>query len=265
MAILAGSNSRSDRTTSVHPHADTAVVLAAHGDRAGERPNATLLGHCVALAELGVFGSVHAGFLKAEPDIEQAIAHARGWGAARLVVVPIFMADGYFVRRILEPRVRAAAGSANYRILAPLGLDPRLADLMCHEAEACALAHDLDPRACRLLIVGHGSEIGPASARATRRAGAVIAKLGRFAVVATAFLEEPEFLADALKSSPQPTIVSGFFSGDGLHAGEDVPTAITDTAADAIYAGSIGRAVAVRTLILSAIDDALGDWHDMMT
>jgi sirohydrochlorin ferrochelatase len=110
----------------------------------------------------------------------------------------------------------------------------------------------------RLLIVGHGSKIGPASAEATRVVANAIEQTGGFGRVETAFLEEPEFLEDALRrDSASPTIVSGFFSGDGLHAAEDVPEAIAETGAVAIYAGSIGKSAQVTGMIRTAISRAL--------
>jgi sirohydrochlorin ferrochelatase len=105
-----------------------------------------------------------------------------------------------------------------------------------------------------LLIVGHGSKIGPASAEATRVVAAAIERAGVFGRVETAFLEEAEFLEDALRrAASTPTIVSGFFSGDGLHAAEDVPEAIAETGASATYAGPIGRSDAVSEIVRGAI------------
>jgi sirohydrochlorin ferrochelatase len=60
--------------------------------------------------------------------------------------------------------------------------------------------------------------------------------------------------------------VSGFFSGDGLHAAEDVPEAIAEAGAnaadgagaEAVYAGSIGTSPALVDLIRSSIAAELG-------
>jgi sirohydrochlorin ferrochelatase len=71
--------------------------------------------------------------------------------------------------------------------------------------------------------------------------------------VTTAFLEEEPFLEDALRASPAPTIVAGFFFGDGMHAGDDVPEAIEETGANAIYTGPIGNSPAIAPLIAAAL------------
>ena len=90
-----------------------------------------------------------------------------------------------------------------------------------------------DPAASRLLVVGHGSKFGPASAEATQERRPRIARAGSFASVATAFLEEPPFLKTRLRRVEAPTVVAGFFFGDGMHAGEDVPAAIAEAGAAA--------------------------------
>lgn len=233
---------------------DTAVILAAHGDRGGASPNATLLGHCERLDRCATFHSVSAGLLRGEPSLEDAIRAAVDGGAKALVVYPMFMAEGYFTQKVLTQRISALEIPIDVLVLPALGGEPELPQLMLDAALAAAGQSGVVPQQARLLIVGHGSKTGPASADATRMVAHAIADFGRFRFVEAAFLEEPEFLSDALARSPGlPTVVSGFFSGDGLHAGEDVPEAIAETGGTAVYAGSIGALVQVTELIRSRI------------
>jgi sirohydrochlorin ferrochelatase len=235
-------------------HASLAVVLASHGDRGGASPNAAL--HRQAEAVHALTGlSILTGMLKGDPTIERAVTDAAAAGAARIAVYPLFMADGYFVQKVRE-RVHAAGVTPEPLILPPLGLDPALPDILLQEAEAVAPRRGFEPLKSRLLVVGHGSKLGPASASATRKAAARAALARRFASVATAFLEEEPFVEDALRASTRPTIVAGFFFGDGMHAGEDVPDAIAETGADAIYTGAIGNSPAIAPLIAAAVRSA---------
>jgi sirohydrochlorin ferrochelatase len=235
---------------------DVAVVLAAHGDRGGGDPNATLRAHRDALHALGHFRCVTAGVLKGEPEFETALNLAGQSGAAAIAIYPMFMADGYFTNKVLPERIANTGYGRASRILSPLGLDSRVPGLMLCEALSAAVRAGIEASSARLLVVGHGSQIGPASANATRAASHEIAARGMFASVATAFLEEPDFLDDALMADPRPTIVSGFFSGDGMHAAEDVPEAIQTTGANAHYAGPIGRSPELPRLISDAITAA---------
>jgi len=240
------------------PASDTAVILAAHGDRGGEAPNAALLAHCSALAASGRFRAVYPGILKGEPTLEASVRAAVDSGARCIAVYPMFMAEGYFTRTVLAGRLAALEIPVDVHILPPLGADPRLPAVMLAEALGTAERAKIAPETARLLVVGHGSQLGPASADATRAVAAFIAGEDRFGAVETAFLEEPEFLDDALSRTYPATVVLGFFSGDGLHAAEDVPEAIAVTGARAVYAGSIGQSPAVVALIRSAIEAHLG-------
>jgi len=237
-----------------------AVVLASHGDRGGAFPNAALEAQAGAVrAHTGL--PVLTGMLKGKPTIEEAVADAAASGAFRIAVYPLFMADGYFVQKVRE-RVHAAGATPEPLILTPLGLDPGLPDILVQEALAAATAAGFDAATSRLLIVGHGSKLGPASATATRKAAARVALARRFASVTTAFLEEEPFVEDALHASRVPTVVAGFFFGDGLHAGEDVPDAIAEAGANAIYTGAIGNSPAVAPLIAAALTTAVSHQND---
>ncbi len=242
------------------PPQPLAVVLASHGDRGGTSPNAAL--HRQADAVRALTGlAVLTGTLKGDPSIGQAVTNAAATGAARVAVYPLFMADGYFVQKVRE-HAHAAGLTREPLILAPLGLDRGLPAILVREALAQATATGFEAATSRLLIVGHGSKLGPASATATRQAAARAALARRFATVTTAFLEEEPFIEDALRASTVPTIVAGFFFGDGLHAGEDVPDAIAETRANAIYTGAIGNSPAVAPLIAAALTTAVSHRDD---
>lgn len=229
-----------------------AAVLVAHGDRGGPSPNAALAAQTAAVKDLTGLSTVVAGMLKGVPTLEDALTNAAATGPKQIAVFPLFMADGYFVRKVRE-RVEAADVVPQPRILTPLGLDLGLPDILVEEAEKVAVREGFPPTSARLLIVGHGSKLGPASANATRRAAARAALARRFASVTTAFLEEEPFLDDVLAGSAAPTVVAGFFFGNGMHAGEDVPDAIAETGANAIYTGAIGNSPAVAPLIAAAL------------
>jgi len=227
------------------------AILVSHGDRGGESPNAALATQAARVRELTGL-TVLTGMLKGEPTLEEAVSEAAATGTSRIVVYPLFMADGYFVKKVRE-RANTVADSLEPVVLAPLGIDPALPDILVDEAVSLAQREKIEPSDARLLIVGHGSKLGPASASATRKVAARAALARRFASVSTAFLEEEPFLEDALRTSKAPTIVAGFFFGDGMHAAEDVPDAIAETCANAVYTGAIGDSPAIARLIATAL------------
>ena len=236
---------------------DVAVVLAAHGDRggrSGEARNATLLAHASSLAATGAFRSVGAGTLKSEDlALKDALAQAHATGAARVAVYPMFMADGFFTSKALPERIAAVGLAHLCTLLPPLGLDPLMPSLIMQHAVAAAQTAALNPAHTRLLLVGHGSKISRASLRSTERVACKLRQLQRFAFIETAYLEESPFLDAQLKSAELTTLVSGFFSGDGLHAAEDVPGAIAQAGANAHYAGSIAGQPGIAQIVEAAV------------
>lgn len=229
---------------------DTAVVLAAHGDRGGGFTNSALFAHRHALDASARFLSVAAGVLKGDPPLEQALADAQASGAGRIAVYPFFMADGFFVRTRLAERVSAANLKVRWEILPPLGIDPGLPGIILNQALSAAASAGFAPAATTLIVAGHGSQLSPASADATRAAADAIADVSIFGAVATAFLEEPPSIEQALRAARAPVVVSGFFSGEGMHAADDVPNALANSKVRAIYAGPIGPDPAISELIL---------------
>lgn len=232
---------------------DIAVVLVAHGERGGDFSNGALHAHAEAVRAAGGFAAVASGVLNGTPTLEEALAEVAASPAGQILVYPFFMADGYFTNRVVPTRIAEAGLAARCRMLRPLGLDPGLPELLLAEALATAAGAGFDPGKSRLLIVGHGSKGARASIRATEEVAARVAVKQRFLSVATAFLEEPAFLDDMLVGRRPPTVVVGFFSGDGLHASEDIPEAIAAMASNAVYTGAIGSKQGVDDLIVAAV------------
>lgn len=233
--------------------ARTALILVAHGERQVADPNRLLADHAAALA--GRLGSmrVSCGVLNGEPSLVSALAALAGAEVERLLLYPFFMADGYFVKQVMPERISESGIGLVPEILPPLGLDPGLGPLMMRDARAAAARAGFEPGKTRLLIAGHGSKFGPASANATIGMGERLAALGGFASVHPAFLEEPPFLADALAEAKGPVIVSGFFASNGMHSSRDVPDAIAGTGADAVYTGPVGGSEGVRDLVAASV------------
>ncbi len=231
----------------------TALLLAAHGERGVGDPNRALIDHAADLASRVDCLRVDCGVLNGEPALESALDAAVRHGADEVLIYPFFMADGYFVSQVLSARLAAAARGLAWSILPPLGLDSRLPRLMMRSALDAAKDAGFDPDTSQLLVVGHGSKLERASAQATRQVAGELAAMEQFASVASAFIEEPPFVADALAEAQAPVVVAGFFAGDGMHSSRDVPEAIEGAGAPAVYTGPIGIRPAVRDLVVAAV------------
>lgn len=236
----------------------SALLLVAHGDRGGSSTNRAVT-ECVArLRDILPIEDVSAGFLKGEPTIETALHDLHDRGFKRVLLYPFMMSNGYFATNILPRRLESVGKLLEVLVLPPLGLLPGLAGLVLSQATAAADRAGYTVETTRLLIAGHGSKISRASAAATRDIASRIGPKSRFRCVATAFLEEPPFLQTELASEPGPVVVSGFFSGEGLHGGADVVAAIAESGVEATYAGPIGAHADVPRLIAADIETRLG-------
>ncbi len=242
------------------------VIVVGHGERGRDFSNAILRGHAKAVGAALPGTPVSAGVLSGLPTIEAALATVANSGAHRILVYPYFMAAGFFVGTKIPKRIANAGYAGRCRVLAPLGADPGLPALVMRKAVAVAeseLGHA--PRSCRLLLVGHGSKVSRASAEATEAVGAELRAMSRFATVVTAYLEEAPFLDEVIPADATPTVIVGFFNGDGLHAGEDVPEAMAAAVGPVAYTGAIGAMPEVAGLIANAVEIAVAEFNRQLT
>jgi sirohydrochlorin ferrochelatase len=233
-----------------------ALVLAAHGDRGGSDRNAVLRRHASSLRGRGRFEAVTFGVLNGQPPLVHALKVADGTSAARLVVYPFFMSGGYFVRKVLPERIGQVKLVLPVQILEPLGLDPSLPGLLLRNSLKAARDAAFEPKTARLVIAGHGSKFGRASAQATEAIADAVRSKAVFAKVTAAFLEEAPFITDTLKAENMPMVVAGFFSGEGMHGHDDVIEVIKMAAGPCVYTRPIGGDPDIPELIEAAVLNA---------
>jgi sirohydrochlorin cobaltochelatase len=234
-----------------------AVVLAAHGDRGSVERNAVLRAHAARLRERNKIGAITHGVLNGEPALPKALQLAENIRPDLVLVYPFFMSGGYFVKKVIPERMASVALSRPVRALEPLGLDPALPDVLFRRSLETAAGAGLAPEQSRLLIAAHGSKIGRASAERTEAIAETVRAKASFYEVTTAFIEEPPFIADALRAADRPIIVAGLFSGDGMHGHDDLGEAMREATVPCVYTRPIGGDAEVSRLIEAAIERAL--------
>lgn len=236
---------------------EAAAVIVAHGERGGAFSNTVLMGHAKNAAAELPHVAVAAGVLSGEPALETALADVARRTRGPILLYPFFMAPGYFVNVKIPKRLADAGVGARCRMLTPLGFEQALPAIIRTRAELAAGEIGVRAREARLLLVGHGSKVARASAEATEAVAASLRVLGGFACVEAAFLEEAPFLDDVLLADTRPTVVIGFFNGEGLHAGEDVPDVIGRFGGAIAYTGPVGAFSEITPLITSSIARAI--------
>jgi sirohydrochlorin cobaltochelatase len=232
---------------------DAALVLCAHGIRGGVGGAAE---HAARIAARGLFAEVRACALKGAPRLRDVVAAVR---APELMFAPLLMAEGYTLQAMLRKLESASDRATRVTVCRPIGVHPRLAEMIATRARALCAIKAWRPDETALLIVGHGTERHPDSGVTARRHTAQIAARKIFAEVATGFLDENPPVPEALGALRAPHCVAvGVFVDAGEHGEEDIPALLAPAGERAVYAGPIGPDPLVTELILDQAYAALG-------
>lgn len=235
-------------------HQPFALVLAAHGERRGGFENESVIRLASVLAARGVANEVRYGFIKGEPTVGDALLAS---GLRDVFIYPLLMSEGYFAGTVLPRLIKeatAARPGLRIQVLPPLGVDPRLADLLIGEVSNAARARDVPAEQVTVVLCAHGSTKDPASRQAAEKVADAATKRQRFAGVRLALLEEPPALDAVVRQIVGPTAVVGLFVGDGLHGGIDVPALVAQASrADVLFAGNVGTFAGLADVVAAAV------------
>jgi len=205
-----------------------ALLIVAHGDCGGFGGNMLAQELARRMRQSERYGEVVVGFMRSDPSIEEATSQI---GCDRIRIYPLFMSDGYYVREAIPKRLGITDGvdSLGHRVCMdePLGLHPKLPELLISAVVVAALGKGIQPKSACLLLVAHGSRQSQYSAAAAREIRDRIDRSGTFLRVEVSFLEEEPLFVDALESCKLPTFVLGLFAGEGMHAAGDIQGAVT--------------------------------------
>jgi sirohydrochlorin cobaltochelatase len=230
--------------TRTQPVADTALVLCAHGTRglAG-----AVRAHAGALADPARFADVRGAALYGDPRLESVLD---ALPEPNIRLVPFMMAEGYTLDS-LKRRVAEHAAAGRIAVTRAVGVHPALTDLIAQKAWGAAVELGWAPAETALLLVGHGTEKHRASADTAEAHARRLRADGRFAEVATAYLDQAPSVPEALAQLRAPRAIAvGFFTDAGNHGQDDVPAALAQSPVPARYAGPIGPDPLLRQVIL---------------
>lgn len=227
------------------------LLLLAHGERIDDPANAGVRSLLGELRSRRILPEIHAGLLAGHPAIGEGVAAFR---TSDILVYPLFMADGYFLRKASgELEAAARKRQAEITLLPPLGTNPALADVIAARAQAAARAQGFSLPATRLVLVAHGSQREPASQQATDALLRRLREQAVFAAVQAAYLEQPPSFAAVLGAAAGPAVVVGLFMGSGLHGGIDVDRLIESAGSGVVNAGNVGTWAEIADLVADDI------------
>lgn len=250
-----------------------ALVLAAHGSHYNMRSSEPARRFAANLARQGQFEQVVCAFWKEFPALRDVHLLV---DACEVVVVPLFMAEGYFSQRVVPRELEldgpvTRRGETTWYYTTAIGAEPRLHEVIRERALA-ALAGALEPAQVHLMVVGHGT------VQNRNSKGTVLEHVERlrgdgFGAVSAAFLEEPPLVTEIpALTAGWPTVVVPLFVADGLHTAEDIPRDLGLARGEHGYesptvvdgrplwcTGAVGNDPAMESLILALAARALGE------
>ena len=225
------------------------LVIAVHGIR-GQAGCA--VEHAKRIVGSGRFADVRVACLKGGPHLPDAVADLAG---QNVVLAPLLIADGYTLKAMRSQLAPVQPMLRSLTVAPPLGLHPRLADLIVDTARDACHAHGWKPADTDLLIAAHGTRRDPNSGKSAFDHVETIRARRLFAAVRNGFLDQDPTLAEVTAASrAYHHVAVGLFIDRGEHGEEDIPGILKEVDPDAIYTGPIGVDAGVTDLLLDQID-----------
>ncbi|MGB2010009.1 MAG: CbiX/SirB N-terminal domain-containing protein [Akkermansiaceae bacterium] len=198
---------------------NTTLLILGHGSSKHPESSASVRSHAEALKASGDFSDVRCAFLKEEPLVDHCLD---GLDDAPVVVVPDFLAEGYFTRQVLPSKLAAQQGWKHCRCSPPVGSHPLMSELI--EAAAIDLLDEWSAQNTSLLVIGHGSGKNACSKQTLLHHLGEIRARNKWGQVADLWLEEPPRVAEwARVACKEQVIVVPYLLNDGQHGGWDIP------------------------------------------
>ncbi len=196
------------------------LLLVGHGSHLNAHSSEAVHAHALRLAEQEAYAEVRVAFWKEEPALSRALDGCR---TSDVVVVPVFMSEGYFTNEVIPAEMGldgpgARRDERRVRITRPVGVHPSLADIVVRRAlDAGAGEGDA------VFVLGHGTPRNPASSRNVYAQVERVRATGRFAEVIAVFTDQEPNVAEIGKLTERARIiVVPFFAAEGWHVDETI-------------------------------------------
>lgn len=211
-----------------------ALLLVGHGSSFNRDSSAPIYGHAARIRKQGTFDEVHVAFWKESPWIRDSLARIR---SDDVYVVPMFLADGYFTRRVVP---RELGLSRSVHLCPPVGAHPCLSGLVLNRAFTVTPLTREQRGQAALIVIGHGTDRSTTSSTIVRRITQQLRERSGFGEVACGFLDQKPRIVDVLaETGAQQVILVPFFMADGWHVRETIPQCLGLTGECTVRGGQV--------------------------
>ena len=198
---------------------ETALILAGHGSTKNAESSRFTRETAHRIRQRGIFGEVRSAFWKEQPSYADAL---QGLKTKKVVVVPWFLAKGYFTTKILA-REFAEISGIECRLAEPIGSRAEILGHLQKRAKRLLALKNWKPAQVSLLVASHGTPLHAGSRGAAVDLAEQLARDG-YRMARAVFLEEEPKIADWRELIEEgPVVVLPHFLAGGLHGSEDVP------------------------------------------
>ena len=217
----------------------TALVLVGHGSHLNGNSSAPVHAHASAIRRTGTFAEVLTGFWKEEPALSRVLD---GCTSREVVVVPVFISNGYFTRTVIPREMRldgpvTLRDGQRIRYTGPVGADPSLSDVIIERAREAGATED-----DAIAILGHGTRRDSESEKNVYAMAERVRAARQFAEAGAIFLDQEPGMLDMLEIFRARTVVVvPLFIADGWHVGQTIPADLDLEGAETRKGGRIVR------------------------
>ena len=201
---------------------DTALVLLGHGSSVHPSSSIPCRLHADTIRRMDIFHSVHCGFLKETPFIEECLDYV---DAEKVIILPNFLAEGYYTDKVIPNKLELEKQGMEVTYLKPLGLQSFIQDVIIDLTERAM--GDWKPEETTLMLLGHGSTKSATSKDTLLEHIAALRGKTNFAQISDLWLEEPPFINEWHDVAEKKQVLFiPYLIADGQHGGWDMPEMI---------------------------------------
>jgi sirohydrochlorin cobaltochelatase len=237
-----------------------AALVAGHGSAKNPGARQPICAAVQSLRASGLFAEVRCALWKESPFWAGALDR---FATPRVVVLPYFMAAGYYTDVVLPRELDVDRSERAVRLAPPLGTDPRLGEVVLDRARAAGFDGSQ-----ALAVLGHGTERNPASARTTFDRVRELQARAVAPEVFPVFIDQEPRVTRIFDLTPAREIVLvPYFAADGWHVTETLPADLGLQAGSCTrgerslrVAAAVGSAPEVLPVLLDLARRAAGPW-----
>ncbi len=210
---------------------EVALILAGHGSHIRHETAGIVWQYVDQLRQLGAAYEVTACFWKEQPAYFEVLDTVT---APTIVIVPVFLADGYFTQSVIpaelgldEASRTTWRGKQTVHLTRPLGGHPGMADIIQKRTQQALKVTNFPKAQTAVVIIGHGTKRNSNSRATTQRQVTQLQWAGIVAEVLDAYLDDEPSIASIYQRTAAPCIIAiPYLLAEGSHTTVDIPQAL---------------------------------------